>query len=467
MEVEASLGVRAGPHNNNNSLARAEGSSVVWARRRRRRILERAQAHKTRSSLRCLARSQVRHRARTQARVPLVEVAIPELNQPGVASSAAAAALPLARSQIRRQAEAFSAAVAGRRHRINPRPGAAGASSAIRRQTNLNRRLVVGVSAGAFLAVAAAQQRISRSSRQVVVSLAAVEPLRRGRKVNHNRRAVDCLGTARRRLGRRVAQGCRVDFLVLVPLPVRVRVRERLGRVFSVDNNRNNRRRRVGYSETRQAALPRHSQAVYSEIGQRSSNLRLAVDCLAVLQQLNSSNLRQAVDFLAVPLLNSSPLRVVGYLGALQPNSNLLQAADCLGVPLNNNRPRVVDYLEALQVNNNSNNLLRLADYLEVLQVNNNNNNLLRAADYLEVPLVNNNPLRVVDCLGVLHPNSSLLRAVGCLEAQPHSSQPQAVVGASLLPLQHSRPNSLDRALFLVRQQHRAQVYLGALAQEH
>lgn len=444
LEVEASLGVRAGragPHN--NSLARAEGSSVVWARRRRRRILERARAHRARS-LRCLAPSQVQHQARTLARVPSVEVGIPELNQLAVASSAAAAAtLPRARSKISRPAGAFSAAVAGRRHKINRRqPGAVGASSAIQRQTNLNRRLVeveVAVGAGAFLAVAAAQQRTSRR-RQVVVSLgAAAERLRRERRVNHNRRVVDCSGTPRRRPGRRVAQGPNLQrreaFLVLVPLPVRVR--ERLGRgrqVFSEDNNRNNRRRRVGYSETRGAALPHHSQAVYLGIGQRSSNLRLAVDCSAVLRgQLNSSsNLRQAVDFLGVPLLNSSPLRAVGYLGALQPNSNLLQAADCLGVPPNNSRPRAADYLEVLQLNNN-----------------------------------NNNPLRVVDCLGFLLPNSSLLRAVGCLEARPHSSQPQAVVGASLLPLQHSRPNSLDQALFLVRQQRRAQVYLGAAAQEH
>jgi hypothetical protein len=232
-----------------------------------------------------------------------------------------------------------------------------------------------------------------------------------------------------------------------------------------VDNNRNNRRRRVGYSETR-AAQPHHSQAVYSGVGQRISNLRLAVDCSAVLrEQLNSSNLRQAVDCLGVPLLNSSPLRVVvGCLGALQPNSNLLRAAGCLGVPPNNNRPRVVDYLEVLQVNNNNNN--RVADYSEVPQVNNNNSSPLRVADYLEVPQVNNNnPLWVVDCSGALHPNNSLLRAVACLEVQPHSSQPRAVVGASLLPLRHSRPNSLDRALFLVRQQHR--IYLGASAQEH
>jgi hypothetical protein len=218
------------------------------------------------------------------------------------------------------------------------------------------------------------------------------------------------------------------------------------------DNNRNNRRRRrVGYSETREGALPHHSQVVYSGIGQHSSSLRLAVDCSAVLrEQLNNNNLRQAVDFLEVPLLNSSPLRAVGYLGALQTNSNMLQAADCLGVPPNNNRPRAAGYLEVLQLNNNNNNNpLRVADYLEVLRLN------------------NNNPLRAVDCLGVLLPNNSLLRAVGCLEARPHSSQPQAVVGASLLPLQHSLPNSLDWALFSVRQQRLAQVYLGAWAQEH
>jgi hypothetical protein len=218
------------------------------------------------------------------------------------------------------------------------------------------------------------------------------------------------------------------------------------------DNNRNNRRRRrVGYSETQEAALPHHSQAVYLGVGQRSSNLRLAVDYSAVLpEQLNNSNLRQAVAFLGVLLLNSNPLRAVDYLGALQPNSNLLQAVDCLGVPPNNNRPRAADYLEVLQLNNNNNNNpLRVADYLAVLQLN------------------NNNPLRVVGCLGVLLPNSSLLRAVDCLEARPHSSQPQAVVGASLLPLQHSRPNSLDRALFSVRQQRRARVYLGASAPAH
>jgi hypothetical protein len=196
-----------------------------------------------------------------------------------------------------------------------------------------------------------------------------------------------------------------VAFLVLVPPPVRVRVRERLGRrrqVFLVDNNRNNRRRRVGYSETRGGALPHHSQAVYSGIGQRNSNnLRLAVDCSPVLPgQLSNSNLRQAVAFLGVPLLNSSPLRAVGYLGTLQPNSNLLQAADCLEVPPNNNRPRAADYLELLLVNNNN---------------NNNNNNPLQVADYLEVLQVNNNhPPRVVDCLRILLPNSSLLRAVDC-----------------------------------------------------
>jgi hypothetical protein len=460
VEVEASLGVRAGQVGPHNSLARAEGCSVVWARHQRRRILERARVHRT--SLRCLAPSQVQHQARTQARVPLVEVAIPELNQPAVASSAAAAAatLPRARalSQIRRPAGAFSAAVAGRRHKIHRRPGAAGASSAIQRQTNLNRRLVeVAVGAGAFLAaVVAAQQRTSH--RQVVVSLgAAAERLRRGRRVNHNRRVVDCLGAPpRRRPGRLVAQGLnlqrRAAFLVLVPPPVRVR--ERLGRarqVFLADNSRNNRRRRrVGYSETRGAALPHHSQAVYSGVGRRSSNLRLAVDYSAVLpEQLNNSNLRQAVAFLGVLPLNNNPLRAVDYLGALQPNSNLLQAADCLEVPPNNNRPRAADYLEVLQLSNNNNNPLRVVDYLAVLQLN------------------NNNPLRVAGCLGVLLPNSSLLRAVDCLEARPHSSQPQAVVGASLLPLQHSRPNSLDRALFSVRQQRRARVYLGASAPAH
>lgn len=270
---------------------------------------------------------------------------------------------------------------------------------------------------------------------------AAAERLRRGRRVNHNSRVADYLGTPRRRPGRRVAQGHnlqrRVAFLVLVPPSVRVKgVRERLGRgrqVFLADNNnRSNRRRRVGYSETPGAALPHHSQAVYSGVGQRSSSLRLAVDYSAALRELlNNSNLRQAVDFLGVPPLSNSPLRAVGYLEVLQPNSNLRQAADCLVVPPNNNRPRVADYLEVLQVNNN-----------------------------------NNNPLREVDCLGVLL-NSSLLRAVGYLEAQPRSSRPQAVVGASLLPLQHSLPNNLDRALFLVRQQRRAQVCLGASAQEH
>ena len=201
--------------------------------------------------------------------------------------------------------------------------------------------------------------------------------------------------------------------MVLVPPPVRVRVKERLGQgrqVFSADNNHNNRRRRVGYSETQGAPLPHHSQVVYSGVGQHSSNLRLAGDCSAVLRgQFNSSNLR-AVDFLGVLLINNSPLRAVDYLGVLQPNSNLLQVADCLG----NNRPRVVDYLAVLQPNNN-------------------------------------NPPRVVDCLGLPLPNSSLPRAVG----------------ASLLPLQHSRPNSLDRVLFSARQQQRARVYLGAWAQEH
>jgi hypothetical protein len=478
VEVEVSSGVRAGRAGlHNNSLARAAGSSVAWARPRRRRILERARAlarvHKI-CRLRCLAPSQVQHQARTPARVPLVEAAIPELNQLAVASSAAPATLPRARvpSKIRPPAGAFSAAVAGRRHKLNCRPGAAVASSAIQRQTNLNRRVEVAAVAGAFLAAAAMQQRTSR--RQVVVSLGGAAERRRPR-VNHNRQVVDCLGTLRPRPGRRVAQGPnlqrRVAYLVLVPPPVRVRVRERLGRgrqVFSADNNRNNRRRRVGYSETRGAPLPHHSQAVYSGVGQRSSNLRPAVDCSPVLrEQLNSSNLhlRQAVDFLGVPLLNNNPLRAVGYLGvpllnnnplravgylgALQPNSNLLQAADCLGVPPHNNRLQAADYLEVLQVNNNNNNPLRVADYLEVLQLN------------------NNHPLRVVGCLGVLLPNSSLLRVVDCLETRPHSSQPQAVVGASLLPLQHSQPNSLDRALFSVRQQRRAQVYLGALAQEH
>jgi hypothetical protein len=244
VEVEASSGVRAGPHN--NSLGRAEGSSVVWARHRRRRILERARAHRTRS-LRCLPPSQVQH----QARAPSVEVVIPELNQPAVASSAVAATLPRARSKIRRLAGAFSAAVAGRRHKINRRPGAAGVSSAIQRQINLNRKLVeVVAAAAAFLAA----QRTNR--RRVAVSLgAAAERLRRERRFNHNRQVVDCSGTARRRPGRRVAQGPnlqrRVAFLVLVPPPVRVRVRERPGRVqqvFLEDNNRNNnnRRRRVG-----------------------------------------------------------------------------------------------------------------------------------------------------------------------------------------------------------------------------
>ena len=447
--MEASLGVRAGRAGpRNNSLARAGGlfgglgSSSTSAN-------PGTSTGTPNPSFRCLAPSQVQHQARTQARVPLVEVAIQELNQPAVASSAAAATLPRARArrQISRPAGAFSAAVAGRRHKLNRRPGAARASSAKQRQTNLNHRLVEVAAAVvvAFLAVAAAQQRTSR--RQVVVSLGApAERLRRGRRVNHNRRVVDCLGTPpRRRAGRQVAQGPnlqrRVAFLVLVPPPVRVRVRERLGRglqVFLVDNNRNNRRRRrVDYSEIQGAALPRHSQAVYSGVGRRNSNLRLAVDYSAVLrEQLNSSNLRQAVDFLGVPLLNSNPLRAVAYLGALQPNSNLLQAVDCLGVPPNNNRPRVADYLEVLLLSNNNNNPLRVAGCLAILQRNNNNNN-------------------------------SLLRAVDCLEARPHSSQPQVVVGASLLPLLHNRPNSLDRVLFSVRQQRRARVYLGASAPEH
>ena len=191
------MGVRAGPHNSN--LARAEGSSVVWARLRRQRMLERAQAraHKPRS-YRCLAPSQVQHQARTQVRALSVEAAMPEFNQPAVASSAGAVTPLRSHSRTRQPAGAFSAAVAGPCHKINRRPEAEG-PSAVRRQTNLNCRQVE-VAVGAFLAVVAAQQRTSR--RLVVVSLgAAPERLRRECRVNHNRRVVDCLGILQRRPG--------------------------------------------------------------------------------------------------------------------------------------------------------------------------------------------------------------------------------------------------------------------------